>query len=58
MPKPTCAKCEAEVTEDMFCYGCKSYVCEACDAEVAWSIADAGMGGHSLEDHFIDADDE
>jgi hypothetical protein len=50
--KGKCFNCQADV--DGICYGCRSFVCEACDvagASVPW-------GGHAkeahLEEHFED----
>jgi len=27
-----CCMCSNQVTEDDYCYGCKMYICSACDA--------------------------
>ncbi len=49
-PKPGCYFCNAEVTEDEFCYGCIAYVCDKCNApldERPWS----GRNKHVPEMH-------
>ena len=49
-PKPGCYFCNAEVTEDEFCYGCIAYVCDKCNApleERPWS----GRSKHVPEMH-------
>ena len=46
--KYTCAFCTEKVPHTVFCYGCRHFVCFACEAYD--SIASQG-GKHSLEAH-------
>lgn len=54
--EPKCFNCEKTVTDDMYCSGCKSYICEECRA--GYSIAAAFPGNHDREDHLVDYDGE
>ena len=46
-----CSLCELpDQPEDQFCYGCKSYVCDAC------SRNDTLMGSHDVVDHELTED--
>ena len=53
-----CDECSGPATEDDYCYGCASHICEECADEVSWSVADATMGTHEMSDHFEEADIE
>lgn len=44
----TCFNCNAACDEEHYCFGCKSYVCDACDLNISL------MGGHSAEEHLDD----
>ncbi len=44
--KGKCAFCEAECTEDDYCYGCSTHVCDECDV----SCGEYGTH-HEPEDH-------
>lgn len=49
-----CVKCQTEVDDEHFCFGCKESICEGCEAD--YSVAAAMMGPHDVEDHFTEAD--
>ncbi len=53
---PKCVHCNKDTDEDHFCYGCKTYVCDECEA--GWSVAEASGGGHTPKDHLEAADEE
>lgn len=42
-----CFNCKKDVTQDDYCYGCSSYVCDGCDERGANGAA----GIHLPEDH-------
>lgn len=46
--KGNCFNCNAEVGEDLLCYGCGKYVCEDCDSN--YNL----MGHHNREEHLVD----
>ncbi len=44
-----CFFCETTVDDDVFCYGCRVFICEGCEA--GYSIAAASTGTHTPEHH-------
>lgn len=50
---PTCHFCGKPETDEMYCYGCEHYVCEACNHRPA-----EAMGKYPVEDHEGDGDEE
>lgn len=44
-----CFNCGKSVGKGMYCYGCKSFVCDDCD--VALGSLPIGVGNHTKEDH-------
>lgn len=52
-PPGRCFKCGKKVDGDLYCYGCKKYVCQGCDKAIF------GLGhGHPVERHFEERDDD
>jgi len=43
-----CYFCGEQCTEEDYCYGCKTYICEECD-----SIRESPWGNHFPEDHEV-----
>jgi len=49
-----CFNCKKTASDEFFCFGCLSYICDDCSAD--WSIADAKMGSHNKKDHLFEAE--
>lgn len=42
-----CVECEKPCDEDSYCFGCKHYICDACDVSAGMTP----MGAHRVECH-------
>lgn len=51
-----CFNCGKSCTSDFYCFGCKTYVCDKCEA--GYSKATAAMHGHVKEDHLVESEEE
>ena len=50
----TCFNCGKLLSEDNYCFGCKSFVCDDCDLRQY----SGRVGSHPKEDHLIGDDEE